>query len=985
MLRVGFEFGGSFLVIKFDQGQRRVKLSTGLIQRSPGLSLGVILRGFSDVNATVLVAESRLSVLGSNATTIDNPIEVNSNLGNIRSVKLSVVRADNPDISPDNLPVVLDNLEYDLPSDSPLPDTAPPFVSITNPFEGQRIDGAVPGLISINLEATIIESGLRSVMISVNDHPAFPADYFKTDTNVYQVFMTLHDSDGLVAGSNTITLVASDFANNNSPTAIVHFTFTPKPIPPPSADDIVPVAVEVTQGIDAGPIYLNNPDLAAGRRLFLPGTPANVRLVQGKQTLIRVYSAASRASSPITNVPATMHVCKDPCGIGDGFNNNNPLPPMADVSTPNLNGITVPVVGTPRADPQNTIEDLNSSWNFLIPGAWTTQSLVLFVTLNSGNYNPLPDRPAAPECISPFVGECRDNNQIEIHLTFIPVKPVIVDPVLVSFRGDFHGSFFDCSVDPTCRLEPADAIATINRLNQLYPMQVSLGIIRSITVSPNIEKSDLTDEIQDRFGCGDWGVACGYDPSRFIMGLVPDDKDYGPLREVDGNSNRGNGGFWSVAHKDKFAAPHEMGHAIGFIHASCDHNEQTPCDQFFPYPHGGIGGYGFDFADWTTIMPNDRNSPNKHAHDFMSYGDLTPDNTTDWVSIQTWDVTIDDPFVDSVHYRICSLAGSSFLCGVQHASDIALLPLRNTTTSPFALTSSSGGLTRLAYLVSGHILQHGASLFTAYLVTANPVDAICPSNDFYTLEGLDAKGNTVTVKNFVPRESEDGTMSFTEALIVPAWKTLTRINLTHAGTILSSLSGGARELPQVIITAPAPGDVWHRNEVRRISWTTGPGQRKLRYALVEYSADGGRTSVYLARDVTENYLDVDINALAASTDARITVRVSDGLNTVIVESHRFTVEPKPPTVAILQPADGSVVTTHLPLTLVGAADDVQEKIPDSALEWALDGTKILGTGHQLAAIDLPVGSHTITLSAKNNLGLASKSRIKIYGRNAGPK
>lgn len=843
------------------------------------------------------------------------------------------------------------------------------------------MQGTVPGLLSTDIEADIFEEALRSATISVNGRPAFQASYFKTSTTNYHLFMTLLASNGLVAGSNTVEITATDFANNTS-TATRDFTFTPKSVPPPSLVDIVPVAVQVTQGIDTGPVYLNNPDLSAGRKLFFPGNSGKIRLVQGKTTLVRVYAAAARATSPVPYVPATMYVLKDNCPVDCYFNNGNALPPMKNANNPELSGITVPAVGTPNADPRNSIDNMINSWNFLIPEAWTTQHLVLFITLNDGSYYPLPNSPAAPECESDIVGECRDNNLLEIHLAFVPVAKVIVHPVLITLRGNFQGS--PINVTP----KDVDVINTLHYLDNLYPMHVELGTIKSLVRDPNIDDGDLLDDIQDKFGCGGgFGVGCIYSPREFILGLVPDNyppnNPYGPLKDNAGLSNRGNGAFWSAASKQVTAA-HEMGHAIGFMHASCVHTEADggSCDAFFPIQHGGIGGYGFDFATWRMIPPGDTSSSTTlHAHDFMSYGHLCMNcNTERWVSTYMWDITTDDSFVDSVGYKICRDPSNPFphFCGVDNNTTLSTNLIGSSTQGSLAPRLASNS--QLGLLISGRINPDlTASLRPAYLMTITGNRAISSTSiDFYAMRGLDSKDNTVVVWNFVPREREDRTLTFTEVMPIPSGKTLARVELIHQGTILASLSGQPGGAPQVAITAPAPGDLWHRNEIRRVEWTAISGSNAPLYALIEYSPDGGLTSMALGRDVTENFLDVDVNELPASTNARIIVRVSDGLNSTTAMSQSFTVEPKPPTVVILQPANGITVTAHLPLSLVGMASDVHEELPDNALVWTSNRSGSLGTGRQLVVSELPPGPHTITLSATNRHGLTSEISVNIY-------
>ena len=347
---------------------------------------------------------------------------------------------------------------------------------------------------------------------------------------------------------------------------------------------------------------------------------------------------------------------------------------MADATNPNLAGVTVPAAADSSADPLNRVADLNRSWNFRIPAAWTTQNLDVFVTLNSGNYNPLPNVPSVPECQSVIVGECGDNNEITLHLAFTPVKTVVIDPVLVRLKGAFDGSAVDVTATS------ADALMAWRTVNQLYPMTAQLGTTRSLTEDPNKDDGDILSDVQGRFACGASWIACGFG-AHFILALIPHDRQYAALKAASGLSNRGDGAFWAAAppavfdSNDRYsqAIVHEMGHAIGFKHASCDHGESntivgiftgTRCDDTYPIQHGGIGGYGFNFSSWTVIPPGIADGTHPHSHDFMTYG------LPFWVSTYMWDITTDDSYVDTVSYRDCTFLGIPIPftnCGVDHA------------------------------------------------------------------------------------------------------------------------------------------------------------------------------------------------------------------------------------------------------------------------------------------------------------------------------
>src|SRR5262249_39478776 len=156
-----------------------------------------ILRGYSDLNRTNLVAESRPVLLGSMPTTIDNPIEITSSTSAIRIAVLSLVLFQDQTMSPDSQPVVVDNFEYGAPR-IPLPaDTTPPVVHILRPLEFQTIQGLTPGVVSTPSDVEIDEAALRSVTAVLNTHAPVNLSYAQVTPGLYHARQDLSDAEGL--------------------------------------------------------------------------------------------------------------------------------------------------------------------------------------------------------------------------------------------------------------------------------------------------------------------------------------------------------------------------------------------------------------------------------------------------------------------------------------------------------------------------------------------------------------------------------------------------------------------------------------------------------------------------------------------------------------------------------------------------------------------------------------------------------------------
>jgi hypothetical protein len=133
----------------------------------------------------------------------------------------------------------------------------------------------------------------------------------------------------------------------------------------------------------------------------------------------------------------------------------------------------------------------------------------------------------------------------------------------------------------------------------------------------------------------------------------------------------------------------------------------------------------------------------------------------------------------------------------------------------------------------------------------------------------------------------------------------------------------------------------------------------------------------LARYINSDYLDIKVNELPSGWNARIRVRISDGINTTLALSDPFTVEPKAPQALILQPRSGELVDQHIPLELIGAGSDLDEELPDKAFVWTSDWSGPIGTGRRLVTSTLAPGRHRLTLTVTNGRGLRSQASVGI--------
>jgi hypothetical protein len=199
--------------------------------------------------------------------------------------------------------------------------------------------------------------------------------------------------------------------------------------------DIFPTAYEVTQVIDYGPVMLDS------RNTLCPDTyycgPVTFGefppLIEGKDTLIRVYGAASGTGGPQAAVPALAYVKPRTCPtppceyIPELFT----IPPIFSPGNVKPQGITVPVAGGPGSLPADLVGNAGASWNFFIPAHLARGDLSMTIFVNEGAYAaPVRVQPEKQECAT-----CGSNNDLELRLYFRTQADMTISPVFLTLDG----------------------------------------------------------------------------------------------------------------------------------------------------------------------------------------------------------------------------------------------------------------------------------------------------------------------------------------------------------------------------------------------------------------------------------------------------------------------------------------------------------------------------------------------------------------------
>lgn len=104
---------------------------------------------------------------------------------------------------------------------------------------------------------------------------------------------------------------------------------------------------------------------------------------------------------------------------------------------------------------------------------------------------------------------------------------------------------------------------------------------------------------------------------------------------------------------------------------------------------------------------------------------------------------------------------------------------------------------------------------------------------------------------------------------------------------------------------------------------------------------------------------------------------NDGTRLAEAESEPFTMANKAPTVTILTPQDRLEVRYGTTINVEAEVEDLQGDIPESDMEWYVNGAATSVTGSSYTAYLLPVGSNQISLRATNSAGQSTEESMTI--------
>ena len=380
---------------------------------------------------------------------------------------------------------------------------------------------------------------------------------------------------------------------------------------------------------------------------------------------------------------------------------------------------------------------------------------------------------------------------------------------------------------------------------------------------------------------------------------------------------------------------HELGHNFGRYHAPC--GDPGGVDSNFPDPQGRIQEFGFDPDTQSVYNPT-------QTYDFMTY--CGPK----WISPYTF---------EGLYHQIGGLT----------------------------VAASSGIVQEQDYLlVSGEVDGEAdtGQLHEAY-VDARPVGTDDETGEGpCRLELQDAQGTVLFTRYFDPvaipfrSDLSDGDEPSTFWLEVLPFPTGTqRIAFLHEGRVLDTREVSANA-PVVTVEYPNGGEALSGTVEVRWSGSDLDGD-SLVYTL-QYSVDGRETWSAADVNLTDTHYTLDTEAMAGTTQGKVRVLASDGVNTAADESDGvFSVPKKPPDVYILSPQSGQVFGPQEMVLLHGTAYDPEDgPLADEALNWESDRDGDLGTGEEVFVPELSLGWHEIIVAATDSDGQTATDTIRVY-------
>ena len=650
----------------------------------------------------------------------------------------------------------------------------------------------------------------------------------------------------------------------------------------------------------------------------------NVPLISGKRTIARAYLRTNVSVVPALTTISGVLTATRPDGSFPGG-------PTTIVSLAPITLGSDSAIGPRRLSASATL-------NFDLPPEWTSEG-ELHLRLNRINVDGVPSSILCDGCENrtqfnnPRLVSFEEAPPIDVVLWSVgyTVAGVTNDPRLLDFQ--LMESWLR-RVYPTGRVQVARrflsplrgtpdvdfSCRTVNRI--LKQMRTFCFAVNGIPVCVDTVGSQIkwygmvSDTVAFMRGCSD-GI---------------------PARVASGPAGPGSFGWDTDGSYGDWYGGHELAHTYGRKHPGfCGESDD---DDDYPYTGGGIGLFGFDVGDSLLGVPMQAN-PATQWKDVMTYCDFQ------WISDYTYEAI---------------LAKNRDISGDGGGAGAAILDQ--------------------ALLVQGEIRPSTDAVTLApCLRLSNIPESLEPPASPYAVELRGAGDVLLERRLFEPvldTEAVEGEDPLATFDVVLPWTAATRRVVIVKGASVIASRAVSTNPPTVQLLAPN-GPLVPPGTDLTVEWTGSDADGDpLVYTLL-YSTDGGAQWEPLDAGLTVTQVDIPLGSLRGGNAALFRVLASDGVHTASDDGDFPMVIPnRSPTVRILSPVDGTIVSSDQAVILECEAYDVEDgPLSDGSIAWSSDVVRSFGSGAKVTVSGLSPGVHVIHVEATDSGGAVGSDFVEI--------
>lgn len=981
------EFHSDPLIIIFSGGQSVVRMNIGLNTETK-ISIPFELRAYDKETGGKKIGKTIIGSLGPGPTAMTTVIVKKSNTPNIRRIELQYKSAHFE---------VIDNLEFDNLIIPP-PDTQPPVVTIFKPVHNTTVNSQFFELKGEVYEETALKDLILTIKSLTNPESVLPLNYSKsTQPNTY-IFKV--PTGVLWVGENTVRVTATDAGDNVKDDYVIVNYVEPPPVYFPTLD-LYPSGMEITQGIVRWPIPFPNPQFGWNSAGYV-----GLDLVEGKRTIVRVFSGVQDASEPVNNVFCEL------TGQRGGI----------DLPGSPLSATTERITVDPSQNLHTQRENINFTWNFVLPDSWTNEGYITLYAHVNPQY-----KTHVEECYNCYN---QLNKKYVSGIRFIKMPQLNIYPLAACVRRTPEASKIICDLpDPSMY-----QIFSNNNSDfaQLFPVAHD-DILVPLLSNPIIYiDGDFTTpsgimthtkmcrflkKVRARL-LNDWvmyslaktgGTSRSYIPINHIyLGFVPP--------QVGGTVGLAGSSMPAAVFKfdpnnllrDSWTAVHEIGHTLGRPHTPNprDNNgnviennsvcDEQPDDENLWYPHyttpngnpymwPSIGQWGIDTRNMDLKNPSS-------TFDVMSYCEPK------WISEYTYFLI--QKRLKEGHTVVSKNGGLTSSASANHKLhfdkwhnadyQLSISQINSSGTNHLGRTFLGDFKSTLLakantdeqqyILVCGEIDTENKIYFEPFYQFKLPIGTIDYKGEgVYRLELWGLNNKPLFTRSFDPGKIMDAEAAiYTFEQLLPFIEGTVKIVLINHNQILAERVVSHNK-PSVRLISPNGGEEWEDGSTQTIKWKSSDADNDRLYHNVFYSIDCGKSWRTLETNLIENKLVIDPLLMAGSDAALVKILTTDGVNTASDESNcPFYVSNKHPLVSIIEPLQDKTFEGGRAVSLLGLGTDLEDgPLPNEAYNWSSDRDGVLGTGKKIEAHSLSYGRHKILLSVVDSQGKVSSDQVAI--------